>query len=197
MNKQTVVEESDVSATPGTEVDDAQDLDSLLNEYDEAEPQSSESKEAKDSSPEEGEDIKSVVSYVKSVQERELRQQTEADVKKAVETIKDGFDIPLPDRVVRGVLLDMADQNPKFLRAWSDRHENPAGFNKVLKAIQAQLKQEFGSLPDKTLSDERNALASAVRGATKSTTVDEPDDLSNVASKSDAEFNKMLREMGL
>ena len=66
----------------------------------------------------------------------------------------------------------------------------------MLKAVQADLKKQFSSLPDKSVNDDREALASAVRSSKSTTTETQDFDPKKVSTMSDSEFNKFKREMG-
>ena len=186
MNEQTV-SENDVETTSSTEGETAQDLDSILNEYESAQATPQQKSEP---------DVKALAEKLNALEQERVAERTQKDIQSAIGTVKDGLDIQMPDEVIEGILYAKADKNAKFRQAWNERHTNPTGFNKVLKAVQAELKKNFASMPDKSVNDDREALASAVRGS-KSTTVETQDfDAKSIAKKSDREFQAYLRELG-
>ena len=187
MNEQAV-SETDESVTQTAEAETAQDLDSILNEYESAQETPQQQAEP---------DVKSLAERLSAFEQKQAAEQTQKDINNAITTVKDGLDAPIPDEIIEGLLYAKADKNAKFRQAWNERHTNPTGFNKVLKAVQADLKKQFSSLPDKGVNEDREALASAVRGS-KSTTVETQDfDGKKIANMSDREFRKSLRDMGL
>ena len=187
MDEQTV-SETDAPETQVTEAETAQDLDSILNEYEAAQETPQQQEEP---------DVKSLSERLNAYEQRQAAEQTQKDISNAITTVKDGLEAPIPDEIIEGLLYAKADKNAKFRQAWNERHTNPSGFNKVLKAVQGELKKQFASMPDKSVNDDREALASAVRGS-KSTTVETQDfDGKKIANMSDREFRKSLRNMGL
>ena len=188
------VVETDTPAKQGAEDNSAQDLDSLLNEYEAgaAEPQkTTEVKANTDANTD-------VVNWAR--QEMQIREQERLNsaINDSVNKLKDGLDVKIPDRALKGILYEKADSDPRFRSAWADRQNNPKGFERVLKALQKEIKDDFGEQTDKTVTDDREALASAVRGASTSTTKSETGDFNkSITEASDSDFQKQLREFGL
>ena len=188
MDNEQAVSQTDAPETQVSEAETAQDLDSILNEYEAAQETPQQQAEP---------DVKSLAERLSAFEQKQAAEQTQKDISSAITTVKDGLDAPIPDEIIEGLLYAKADKNAKFRQAWNERHTNPTGFNKVLKAVQADLKKQFASLPDKGVNEDREALASAVRGS-KSTTVETQDfDGKKIANMSDREFRKSLRDMGL
>jgi hypothetical protein len=182
MSEQTAIKDNPAS-TSGGESEDA--LDNLLNEFEQkTEPQKSSVS---------AEDIGEVVQYVKQQQVESEKKDTEEGIKSAVDTIKEGLDVKVPDRAIRGMLFDLAESNEGFVNAFNNRNNNPQAWNKVLKSFQKEVAAEFQIDPEAT--NDREALKQAVHSSKSETaTTDEP---VNFAKMSDSDFQKALIDMGL
>lgn len=117
-------------------------------------------------------------------------QSTNSDINSAVESISKEIDANVPKRALRGMLNDMAIEDPRLANAFANRYQDPKGWNKVLKAAAKSIQKEFSGLPDKQLTDDRAAVTAAVRGASKTTVEDEAP---NFVGWSDSRFEHWKR----
>lgn len=180
------VTETDEANETSEDTDAQDDLDTLLKTYEE-----SESEEKKDSK-EQPDNVALLEELRRERQEREA-EKTQKDLQNAVDTIKEhGVDIP--DKYIRGALYDLADTDPRFSKAWVNRSSNPRQFNKVLKTLAKELKDDF---LDKDLTDTKNDVVSAVKGASKekgSEEMSEKELRSKILKMNDQEFEKYKRD---
>lgn len=168
-------------------VDSAQDLDSLLNEFD-ASINSTQTKEPEQPNTNELIEFVREEREVRTKQrEEEIKQQTANDIKSAVSVISEELEgLNLPERLIRGALYDKAENDPRFLQAWTNRSQDPKTFNKILKSFAKEVKGDFDNVPDRQATEDREALAAAVRSA--NTRSAEPETV-DVTTMSDQEFH--------
>lgn len=175
------------------------ELDALLKQFEtpvETKPKAESKPETK---PEPSEDMKELANYVRARRDEESRQATRDDLAKAVTAVKteiDGEGIKLPDRLVRGALRDMAEEDPRFLQAWAHRGSNPRAWEQVLKAAAKEIRKELESSPDPHATEDKAAVRAAVRSASTRTPEPEAIDPKKLAGMSDAEFRKFKQGLG-
>lgn len=184
----TVVDEKTEDQTDASGTQDAQedDLDSILAEWDE-EPKSD---------PEPDVSAKGLKESLKRIQEQQAqadKERTQRDIADAVKTIRTEMgDHALSEKAVRRMLNGAAGEDARLQTAWMNRIQNPDGYSRVLKALAKEFASEVAEMPDKGVTEDRESVAAAVRGA--STKVpDEPEIPSNVATMSDQEFEGWVR----
>ena len=166
-----------------TVADSAQDdLDTLLNEYDEG---------TTTAQPAATNDLSKVTAYVERKEREEIAAQTEKDISGAVGVLKGSVD-SLPERLLRGAIHDKAAEDDRFLNAYENRHKNPQGWNKVLGALGEELKAELMPV-DQKATDDSNALIAAMSGS--ETKQPEPDTPPDYQRMSDTDFQKSLSEI--
>lgn len=169
--QQAVVETTDVAAKPQTEGAGAQDkgddLDALFSQFDAAQPGKTEpaSKpertQGTDSDP-----VKNLASEVAELRARETDRQYRQDIAPVIQKLRG--DIPAElydDGDIQDWLDRQAKQDPRIARAWQNRHNDPSTLNKVVDVLGKKLSQRFSKLPDKSATEDREAVTAAVRGA--------------------------------
>lgn len=164
------------SQTSGEESGAQDELDSLLQEYEQdtgttGEQQTQPAQEPSQRDPQ---------------VETLLMKQTQDDINSAANSIKEASGVELPDRFFRGYLHDAVDGDPRALRLWQNRHNDPKGWNKYLNALAKEASEEMKGIPDKSASEDRDAVESAVRNA--STHQQSSDDEPDWSDMSDQEF---------
>lgn len=181
------VADTDAGAKPQTEDKGAQEpsIDELLKQFEATEtpPEQAAKPEIK------ADDLREVVSFVKEDREERIREKTDKDVLAAAQVVKG--DLDLDDDVIVDFLYGKASRDPRFLKAFQMRHENPDGWNRVLKAQGKELVDKFGPKIDQNLTDDHAAVAAAVRSASTGSSEEAPPDFN---SMSDAEFNAWQRK---
>lgn len=175
--KQAVTETN--AETPSVEEEGAQDnLETLLQDYEE---------EVKGEEKETDSDISSVVKYIEEERQRKEQETVQADIKTAVDTVKENLEGDLPDWMIEGALQHKAANDARIRNAWVKRGENPKGWNSVLKALAKDISSE---LTDKQSTETRNEVVAAVKGASQKTTEPEVPDLGKM---SDQDFEMWKR----
>lgn len=159
----------DQDTAPGAEATGTQEvesLDSILAEYDRdfEEPHKPTQKDSGQDEPEDDD----VRQFIKDLRERELSKAFEDTMTSAVKTmreaVKGDMEVELSDRAWRGIVHDAANSDPRVRQAFVNRHKNPSGFNKVLRAL---AKEEAKSFVSKSETDTRDQVNAAVRASQK------------------------------
>ena len=197
--QQTVVDTTDVTAQPGTEVTDSarQDvdaLDALLAEYDQGTQRTAPAATTQTTTttqPDQGALVQRVQAVETGLQEWR-QDQTKRAVSETIQEVRG--DIPadfMDDDMVEGWLDAQARKDPRLAQAFLQRETNPRQWNKVKAALGKQLNDRFKKLPDRQATDDREAVAAAVRGASTKVSA-EP--APKFGSQSNAEFRKSVKE---
>lgn len=178
------VTETDATVDQSVEEEGAQDLDSLLNEFEEeVQPKKSEQSKVK------AEDVNEAINYINQQRLNDAKTAEKNDIKSAVDSIKssmEGMDNIPSDRLIRGLLQDYAAENENVRKAFANRQQNPKAWQAAIKAASKEIKEEF-SVDTQTTSD-REAITSAVRSA--SSKQPEPQEKVDYSSMSDYEFQQ-------
>lgn len=187
MSKEQAVAETDGVAKPTSEAGSAQDdYEALLSEY---------TKDVKppvtEPAPVKGDDLQDLLQWAREQRESKARETFNTELSDAVKAVKELSETSIPDRLVKGYLNTMADEDPRIKAAWENRHSNPAGWKAALKKVAAELKNDTPNV-DSSVTEDREAMTAAVRGVrTKDQAA--PD----VNKMSSQEFNKHLQELGI
>jgi hypothetical protein len=188
---QPVVDKPDAQPLAGAEGADARtngsELDSLLNQYDQetrpsapATPATPQPTPAAAAAPATPLPVDPTVYEVK-------RRLDHEDMSKLVTAIRGD----LPDEVfdfdfVRAWVAGQAEKDTRLEKAWKGRFENPKAFEQVQAALGREFAKKMGKLPDRQATEDREAVAAAVRGASRSPVETPP----NYSSMPDGEFQK-------
>lgn len=173
---QPVVEKTDVQPGAGTEVtndarNDGGDLESLLKTYDDQvkpEPtaKAPEPKADTTTAPQVRSDP-----AVAEIQQRFFRQ----DMNDLVKTVRGDVDPSLADDDLVEAWVDgQARKDPRLQTAWMQRQDNPQQFEKIKAELGKSFAKKFSKLPDRQVSEDREAVSAAVRGSSKPAPDDKP-----------------------
>lgn len=105
------------------------------------------------------------------------------DIKTAQPALK-----TIGDGVVKAMLNDAAQRDPRIMQAWVNRGSDPATFNKVLRGLSQKFAADLPSPADNRADGERGAAITAARGATKPTANAAHE--TRVRGMSDADFDQ-------
>ena len=99
-----------------------------------------------------------------------LAEKASTDINNAISTIqKELSDSPvkLPDHMIDDILNGMASKDKRFLNAFRNRANDPAGWNGILKATAEKLKKDFheSNRVDEKITGDREAVAAVIRGS--------------------------------
>lgn len=190
-DQQAVEEKADAQVTPDAEVsNDAPDLESLLKEWETDEQPAAETKKEATSEKLSPQEIAEIAKYVKEEREAKLSEATSKAYQETIKSIKG--DLAVPEKIVDGYLRVKAAEDPRVLKAYQNRAKSPEAWSKVEKAIQKELRDAIGALPDKGSTDTRKAVAAAISNAQSST----PETIKSLGSLSNSEF-EALKEKAL
>ena len=156
------------------------DLDSLLDQFTE------ETKPVEQ--PIDQSDVKEVVNWVNDQRSKEVKQEETTAVNSAVETIKSSLELDFTptDGMIKGMLQNLASEDPAVAKAFAQRHQNPQAWKSALNRATNAIKEDLNI--DLKATEDRNAIASAVRSA--STKQPEPAQEVNIAGMTDYEFQQ-------
>jgi hypothetical protein len=196
--KQAVVDDANTRAVPGSEADDARndaapDLDALLASFDEqtrsAAPPSP--PVVADTSP----DVKALAAQVQSLQGavNEVSQfKFQRDMESLVKNVRGELDPDVFDDDLVGAWVDgMARKDPRLQRAWLERESNPKQFRAITEGLGKAFTKKFDKLPDRNVTEDREAVSAAVRGSLTRAPEDVPP---SYGGMSNAEYRKEIRE---
>jgi hypothetical protein len=99
----------------------------------------------------------------------------------------------LPKPAIEAVLSAEARRDTRITNAWLARHENPDGWNRVVKGLSGRIAKQFSSLPNAELTEDREAARAAVTG--RSSGGDGGISEEKLRSMSDEEFDAYEREL--
>lgn len=159
------------------------DLDALLSEFTE------ETKPAPKTDK-----VEEAVNWINEERIRKAEEDVKNDLKSAVKNIGDSLDLDVKptERVIRGLLRDIAEDDPAIQKAFDQRHKNPQAWASAQKRAARLIKEELSI--DQQATSDRNAITSAVKSA--STKQPTPEKAPNLNSMSDREFLNYKMSLG-
>lgn len=186
---QSVATDTEAQAKPDAEATSAQDttpsLDSLLNEFEtQAKPQPAPAPAKAAPDP-----------VVAELQRDIASMKFEREIEPVLKNIRG--EIPqdvLSDREFLALIDDRAKHDPRIQNAYWNRASNPSVWAKIEKGLNAEYSKKFQPRVDAAATEDRNAVAAAVRGtSTKASEEKQPD----YGSMSQAEFARELAKHGV
>lgn len=182
--KQPVVDETQVSAKPDATVDSARndgaDLDTLLAQYEtETKKPEAVSPPVEQQQPQPDPNLLRLVTRV----ERQ-------DINNLVKEVKGDLDID--DDLVEAFVDAQARKDPRLARAWMERDSNPKVFGQIAKELGKSLQKRFAKRPDPGLTEDREAVVAAVRGASTQRAPESAPP--NFGKMSNVEYRNKVRE---
>lgn len=186
MTPQTVAETADVETKSQTEETGAQEpsIDELLKQFEATETPTEQPKPEAISA----DDLKDFVRTAKDDRDERIREKTDADIVAATKVVKG--DLEIDDGLIKDFLYGRASSDPRFLKAFQMRHQNPDAWAGVQKALGRELASKMVK-PDQNLTDDRAAVEASVRSHSTGSADDSPPDFNSMTN---AEFDKWERE---
>lgn len=158
---QPVVDEAQASAKPDATVDSARndgtDLDSLLAQFEQQAPPKTEPV----SPPEQQQ--QPARSQVDPNVSRLLSRFDREDLEKLVKEVRG--DLDFDDDLVEAWIDTQARKDNRLQRAWLERESNPKAFGQIAKELSKSFAKRTAKRPDPALTEDREAVVAAVRGA--------------------------------
>lgn len=189
---QTVVDDTETGATPPAEGNDARtdDLDSLLTQY--AEQTGSPTPPPQDEAvTPDVKALKAEVETLKSQVQQVGQYRFQQDMADTVKSVKGDLDF-VDNDMVEAWIDGQARKNEALQKAWLQRDSDPRNWQKIKTELGKRFQSQFSKMPDRAATEDREAVAAAVRGAasTRAPTEAPP----NYARSSNAEFRNEVRE---
>lgn len=194
---QPVVTPTDAPPQAGAEGTDARtdgsDLDSLLKVYDDqtAAPAAAATPPATPPQPAAAPTSADVVE-IRQFRDQIAREKFSRDMQNTVKDVRG--DLPadiFDDKFVQAWIDARAADDPRLAKAWVERDANPSQFKRVVSALGKELSTKYGKLPDRNVTEDREAVTAAMRGASNRAPETPP---ASYAGKSDAEFREDVRK---
>lgn len=107
--------------------------------------------------------LRTVATDLQNLKLERARAAEEADIKKAVATVKEQFDAP--DDFIEVALGHKARQDAKFLAVYNNRGKNPAAWNAALKAVGREFGSKYAFKADPQLSENVRAAKLSTQGS--------------------------------
>ena len=129
--------------------------------------------------------------YVAEMQRRE-----EADIRSAVQKVQEKVG-DIDSDFVEIALGQKARKDPKFMSIYQNRNKNPAAWNAALGAVASEFKGKYQFRQDPQLTENLRAAKQSTQGSltTKDTSSANPIEEKLSGAKTQAEFDRMWREM--
>jgi len=187
-NTQTVVDDTQASATPGATVEGARnngpDLDALLAEF---QTQTTKTETAPQTPPANQQTTIDPNRFV-ALENRFFQQ----DLDKALANIRG--DLKVPDRIARGWIDQMARENPTISAAFANRDSNQTAWQKIERGLAKEFAKEMAHFTaiDPNATEDRAVVAAAVRGASTNRVPETPPP--NYAVMRSGDFRKDVLE---
>jgi hypothetical protein len=165
---QAVVDETNGAAQPAPAETSARtddDLDRLLNEFDQGKPAPSEPAKPATAAPAADDQAlatETVLNEAKFIRQQRFQQDMQATVKDVRGDLpSDLYD----DDFVQAWIDAQATKDPRLANAWVNRSADPKKFGQVKAALGKEFAKRYGRIPDKQATEDREAVTAAVRGA--------------------------------
>lgn len=185
--EQPVVDQTDAPSKTDAEAGEARtdDLDTLLADYEKEVSQTQ--KPASEQKPGTDDVRKEIEALRNEISQREFK----ADMKATIDDIRGDLDPAMFDDGFMEAWLDgQARKDERLQRAWLDRHDNPQRFKRVKAELARQLSDRFNKRPDRAVTEDVEAVAASVRGA--STTKAPEGKAPDYSRMSDKEFAESI-----
>lgn len=190
---QTVVDTPPAPATPGATADGArtEDLDTLLAQFElqttKTDPPSPPAQQV--TQTDQG-NIAAELQALKSTVNQFAEQNFRADLNALVKDVKG--DLDYDDDVVEAWIDAQARRDNRLQRAFLERKAKPEVFQRVAKELGREFSKRVSKRPDPALTEDREAVAAAVRGASTHRAPESPPP--SFGKQSNAEFRKHVMD---
>jgi len=189
---QAVVTETDEQAKPASEESGAQEqnLNDVLAEFEAGTQQAEITDKADKAESVTDEQINKAVE--RAMENSRAKDKSRADIEESAKTILGATGAH--QHVAQDFLQGEAARDPRVATAFTQRYKNPDAWQKVLKGLAGKFSGSLGSPIDQSATDDRNAMAAAVKSATTKAPTDAAQP--NLEAMNNSEFNEFLRNQG-
>lgn len=129
-----------------------------------------------------------VAGAVRQFQDAQTRQAEEADIRKAVDVVREKVDAD-PDFVEISI-AHKARKDPKFMALWNGRHKNPQAWDAALKVVANELGSKFSMKSDPRITADLRAARQSQ--STMATAKPEESAEAQLGKLQGAEFDRAL-----
>ena len=191
-NTQPAVDAAKTEATPSVPANDAQkgdDLDALLAQF---QTETTKTPPPPPQTEAATPDVKALLAEVNTLKSQVAEvgsMKFKQDINETVKNIKG--DLDLDDEIVEAWLDAKARTDSRLQSAWMQRDNKPEQWKQVRAGLAKSLASKFSRQPDRALTEDREAVASAVRGASTKAPVEQQADYSRMTN---AELRKEFQE---
>lgn len=190
-NTQAAVDAVDATAQPVATTNNAQntgdDLDTLLSQFEaqtRVEPATPQTQQTQQPQP-----VPVDPDRLKRVEERLFNE----DLNKTVSNIRG--DLKVPDRMAKGWLDQIARERPAIAQAFLQKESNPDNWKRIEQSLAKEFAKEVKSVTfDTEVTEDRNAVTAAVRGASTPAPAEKAPDFGTM---SNAELRAEYRKYGI
>lgn len=188
--------ESGAEESGAAQKEDEDALAKLLAEYDEQEKTVKAT--SSDNEPDKGKtddvDVNALAALEARIKDQEARDR-QRELDSLLSRLTDG--VEADDIDAEGFLIAASKRNPQVEKFYLERNENPKRWRDTEKALKADFEKRYGRKVDKDVTENKSALASAVRSA--STAAPDQDSYSKdeIGHMSKDEFDSLQRKMGV
>lgn len=195
---QPVVKDADTQPKAGSEADAARtqgdDLENLLAVYDEqtrpAATQKPPAAAAQTQTNASDDRIRALEGIAQQWQQDKFRTEIDSTVK----DIRGDMDPETFDNEFVEAWLDgRAKKDDRLQQAWLQKEANPRQWNRIKSELGREFKKKFDRVPDRAVTEDREAVVAAVRGAS---TKAPPEQAPNFGAMTDAELRQYTRQWG-
>lgn len=196
---QAVVDDPNAAAKPAVEGADARvegdELEAALSEFDSANQPKDGAKPTPDTKAGATDDIKALSAKVERLEREQNEGRFQAAIAPVIQSVRG--EIPkdvMSDEEILDWMEGKAKRDERLMSAWVNRHKNPQQWGKVQAGLNRELTKKFSSQPDPNLTEDRQAVAAAVRG----TSTKAPDGKAPAyGNMSDQEFSQEAAKHGI
>lgn len=195
-NTQTVVDAADTAPVAGSEVNDARndgnDLDTLLAQYAEQTRTAPVSPTPTQSVTPDVNSLAAEVQSLKGAVAEVNNFKFQRDMNEMVKDVRGDMDPEVFDDDFVAAWVDAkARQDTRLQTAWLQKEANPGQFKKVKAELGKAFVKKFSRLPDRQVTEDREAVTAAVRGASTRAPESAP---INFKGMSNSEYRKTVRD---
>lgn len=192
-NPQTVVDDTEQTVQPVEQVQNAQadDLDAILKQFeDETRPQPQPEQTSK-----RPDDMSALADKVRNLEEQLWNREARTDLGEAVKTVRGDLDPRVfKDSFIQAWIDGEARDNQGLQTIWQERHIKPQRYHQVLQGLRKKLADDFAKMPDAQATEDREAVAAAVRGSSTKAPEQKAPDLGKMT---DGEFEAYKQSIGM
>ena len=170
------------------------DLDSLLSQYETA-TQTAPSPPQTAAVPPELKALADKVQYLEGQLGQVSKVSYKADMDSAIKNIRGELDPEVFDNSLVEAWLDSeARRDERLQRAWLEREAKPKAWEKIQGELGKNFSRKFSKMPDRQVTEDRDAVTAAVRGASNKAPSEQAP---NYASMDNAELRAEMRKLGV